>query len=81
MRIDALRAGGRLGRVAVAPAPVIARRPALGPCLLAHFGEFLRRGEAGVGLAFGNQLFGDLAMAVGAGKLRYRLAVPVDTEP
>jgi hypothetical protein len=39
-RLDAdraLDAGRRLGRIAVAPAPVIARRSALGARLLAHF--------------------------------------------
>ena len=74
-------ARGRLGGVAVAPAPVIAHRLALEPLLLAHLGEFLGRGIAAIGAAIGEQLPGDLAVAFGALELADRFAVPFEPEP
>ena len=76
--LDARR---RLRRIAVAPAAVVAHRPALETRLLAHLLELLRAGVAAVGAAGSEQLIGDLAMALGALKLADRLAVPVEPEP
>ena len=77
-RRDARR---RLGRIAVAPAPVVAHRPAFGARLLAHLLEFLRARVAAIGAARGEQLLGDLAMARGARELLIDLAVPIEPEP
>ena len=46
-----LHAGGRFRRIAVAPQAVIEAGAALGARLLAHRGQFLRRGVAAIGLA------------------------------
>ena len=75
-----LRAGRRLGRVAVAPAAVIAQRcgPRRAPSRASP--QLVRRGVAVIGLARAAAL-GDLAMARGAGELEDRLAVPVEPEP
>jgi hypothetical protein len=51
---------------------------ALGARLLAHRGELLRRGVAAIGLAAGEQLLGDLAVARGAAELVDDLAVPIE---
>ncbi len=71
-----LGAGG-----AIAPAPVIAHRQALGLLLLAHRREFFGARIAAIGFAFGQQLFGHLAVAARAGKLIDHLAVPVQPHP
>ena len=76
-----LHAGGRLGRIAVAPQPVIEAGAALGARLLAHRRQFLRGGVAAVGLAAGEQLLGDLAMAGGAAELVDDVAVPIELQP
>ena len=76
-----LDAGRRLGRVAVAPAPVIELGAALAAGRLAHLGEFLRAGVAAIGLAGGEQLLGDLAVARGARELEDDLAVPGEPQP
>ena len=73
-----LHAGRRFGRVAVAPQPVIEAGAALGARLLAHRGQFLRGGVAAVGLAAGEQLLGDLAVARGAAELVDDVAVPIE---
>src|SRR5690606_34817573 len=83
-RLDAdhrLYADRRVGRIAVAPAAVITRRPALGPGLLAHLGEFLLRSVAVIGLAEPDQLLGYLAVALAARELRDRFALPVQAKP
>ena len=74
-------AGRRLGRIAVAPAAVVAHGAALGFCRLAHRRQFLRRRVTAIGLAFGQELFGDLAVPGGAAELVDGLAVPFDAEP
>ena len=72
---------GASRRVAVAPAPVVAHRPALEPRLLAHLLELLGAGVAAVGGAPGQHLVDHLAVARGARELADRLAVPVEPEP
>ncbi len=47
---DRLHAARRLGRITVAPAPVIKFGSALAPGSLAHFRQFFRRGIAAIGL-------------------------------
>ena len=76
-----LHAGRRLGRIAVPPQPVIEAGAALGARLLAHRRQFLRGGVAPVGLAAGEQLLGDLAVARGAGELVDDVAVPIEPQP
>ena len=76
-----LHAGGGLGRVAVAPHPVIEAGAALGARLLAHRRELLRRGVAVIGLAVGEQLLGDLAVPGGAAELVDDVAVPIELQP
>ena len=76
-----LDAGRGLGRVAVAPAPVIARGQVVGALLLAHRGELFLGGVAAIGKAGGDKLFRRLPVAGGAAELRDRLAFPVEAEP
>jgi hypothetical protein len=76
-----LDAGRRLGRIAVAPAAVVAHGAAFGLGGLAHLRQFLGRGVAAVGLAGGEQLLGDLAMSGCILELIDRVAVPIDAEP
>ena len=76
-----LDAGRRLGRVAVAPAPVVAHRPALGFRRLAHLLQLPRARVAVIGAAGGDEALGDLLVARGAGELVHGVAVPVDAEP
>ena len=76
-----LDAGGRLRRIAVAPAAVVAHRLALETGLLAHLLQLFHAGVTAIGAAGGEQLLGDLAMALGALKLADRLAVPIEPEP
>ena len=71
----------RLGRIAVAPAPVIELGLALGTRLLAHVLQLVRARIAAIGRAGGEHLLGDLAMARGARELVHRLAVPFEAEP
>ncbi len=78
---DRACAGRSLGRIAVAPAPVVTRRPAFRLGLLAHLLELCGRGEAAIGLALGEQLFRHLAMTRRAGELIDRVAVPIEPEP
>ena len=73
--------GGRLRRVAVAPAPVIAREAARRLGLLPHRRELLGRLVGVIGLAAAHELLGHLAMPRGAGELEERLAVPIEPEP
>ena len=82
-----LQADGRLGalggfgRVAVPPAPVIELRAAFLAGGVAHFPELLGRAEALVGLVFGQQLPRHLGVTLGVGKLRNRVAVPIQPQP
>jgi hypothetical protein len=76
-RLALLLGAGR----AVAPAPVIAHGLSRRFLLLAHGGEFFGRGVTAIGLAFGQQLFGDLAVTGGAGELIDHIAVPVQAHP
>ena len=78
---DGIDAGGRFARIAVAPAPVVDPAPAFGPGARPHRRQLLRRGEAEIRLAPGEQLVGDLGMARRARELEHRLAVPVDAQP
>jgi hypothetical protein len=78
---DGLDPGGRLGRVAVAPAAVVAHRLALEPRLLAHLLKLLDARVTAVGAARSEQLLDDFAMTIGALKLADRLAIPVEAEP
>src|SRR6185312_4809375 len=78
---DGLDAGRRLGRVAVAPIAVVARRLARSARLLAHFLELLGRAIAVIGLPAAQQLLRHLRMPGGARELEQRLAVPAETEP
>ena len=55
-----------LGRVAIAPAPVIARGAAFRDGLLSHLAEFFGRTPAAIGLAGFEELISDLRMASGA---------------
>lgn len=76
-----LHAGWGLGGVAVAPQPVVKARAALGSGFLAHRREFLRSRVAAIGLAPGQQGFGNLAVARGAAVLIDDLAIPIEFEP
>jgi len=77
-RLDAHR---RLGGVAVAPAAVVAHRPPLRARFGAHLLEFLLACVAAIGVARGEHLLDDLAVALGARELADRLAVPFEPEP
>ena len=76
-----LDAGRRFGRIAVAPAAIVAHRLALETRFFAHLFELLDACVTAVGAARAKQLPGDLAMALGAFELADRLAVPVEPEP
>ena len=76
-----LDAGGRLARIAVAPAAVIKLGAAVAPRRLAHLREFLRACVAAIGMAARKQRFDDFTVARGAGELIDRLAIPADAEP
>ena len=83
-RLDAdhrSNAGRRFGRIAVAPAPVIAGRLAGGAGLLAHLRQLLGRTVAIVGLAATKQLVRNLGMPAGTRELHRRLPVPLQPEP
>jgi hypothetical protein len=69
------------GGIAVAPRALVAQRATFGEGAGANGLEFLRRAVAAVGIAGGNQGLDNRAVAVGAGILRYRLALPVEAEP
>src|SRR5690606_28359679 len=69
-----------LGR-AIAPAAVIDRWAAFGAGALAHFRQLFNRGVAVIGFPLGEQLAGDFGMAIAAGELKDRLAVPIKAEP
>ncbi len=74
---DKRRTGGRLCRIAVAPAPVITDGLALGPLLGAHLVQFGGSRVAAIGLALRQQLFGHLAVTACARGLINGLPVPV----
>ncbi len=78
---DRLDAGRRLGRIAVAPAPVVAHRPTLGAGPLAHFAQLVGAGVTAIGAAGGEQALHDFAMALDPAELADRLAVPFKAEP
>ena len=80
-RMTGVTPGGRLGRIAVAPAAVVEPRPALLPRSLAHLVELVLGGVAEIGAAGGEQSLGDLAMPRGACELIDGVAVPIDSEP
>ena len=60
---------------------VVTRRPALGPRLVAHGFEFLRRAEAPVGLSLGEQSPGGFRVDFLALGLAVGAFVPVDPQP
>ena len=76
-----LHAGRRFRGIAVPPHPVIEAGLALGAGFFAHRSQLLRRGVAAIGLAAGEQLLGDLAVAGGAAELVDDVAVPIELEP
>ena len=78
---DRLHARRRFAGIAVAPAPVIEPRAALGARLLPHLLQLLRARVAVIGMPAGQQLRGDLPVALGARKLRNGLAVPGQLKP
>ena len=77
-RGDPLR---RLGRIAVAPGPVVAHRAFFGAGFVAHRLEFGRRTIAVIGAAGGEQLAGAFGVARGARGLVHDLAIPAEAEP
>jgi hypothetical protein len=83
-RLDAdhrLHAGRGLGRVAIAPAAVVAHRPALRLGAGAHLLQLLGGAVAAVRLAGGQQLARHLGVTVDSLRLEHRIAVPVEPEP
>ena len=76
-----LDAGGGLGRVAVTPASVVARRPAFFPGEVAHLLELGRRGIAMIGPALGQQACGRFAMTLHPLGLIDHVTVPIEPEP
>ena len=78
---DGGNARGCLGRILVPPTTVIAWRPPLCLRALAHLGQLVRRSEAAIGRAFGQQLFRDLPVALDARELADGLVVPVEAQP
>ena len=74
-------AGRRVGRVAVAPAAVIARRQAVRPLLRPHLLEFLRARPAAIGLALGEQPVRHLGMPAGTLELEDGRLVRIEAEP
>ena len=65
----------------MAPSAVIAGRPALGACALAHGLKLLGARIAAIGFALGQQLLGHFAMALRPRELVDRLPVPIEPEP
>jgi hypothetical protein len=78
---DIGRSGGRFGRIAVAPAAIIAHRQLFLTLFSAHRFQFFGSGEAFIRMAVGEQVSRDFGMARGAGKLHHNLAVPIEIEP
>ena len=76
-----LRAGRRLGRVAVAPTAVVAGRAALGHRPLAHRHQLLRRLEGEVGAARGQQRLRHLRVPRLALALEHRGLIRGEAEP
>ena len=76
-----LHAGRRFGGIAVAPQAVIKAGAALGAGFLAHRREFLRRRIAAIGVAAGQQCFGNFAVPRGTVELVDDLAIVVEPEP
>jgi hypothetical protein len=71
----------RLGRIAVAPAAVIALRKPLRSLLLAHGLQLLGCAVAVVGLALGQELARHFGVTRSAGELKDDLVVPIEAEP
>ncbi len=78
---DGLHAGRRLGGIAVAPAAVIAERPALGPGLGPHRVQLLGRREAAIGLALVEEALDHLGVPAGAHELEDGRLVGGEAEP
>ena len=78
---DRGNARGRILRVAIAPAAVIAHRLAGSLLGCAHLVEFLGRAVAVVGVAAGQHLVGHLGVPGGAGELVGDVAIPLQAEP
>ena len=78
---DDERCAAAVGRIAVAPAPVIAHRRLRGALGGAHRLKLVGRGEAFIGVACCQQGVGDPGMAGGTLELHHRRAVPVEAEP
>ena len=71
----------RLGRIAVAPAAVVAGGLAGGALPLAHRVELLASGVAAVGASVRQKFLDDRLMALHSSVLGDRLAIPFDAEP
>ena len=69
------------GRVAIAPAPVVAHGLLRRALRLAHRLQLCRGRVAAIGVSAVEQLIGDFRMAFGAGELEDGIAVPVEPEP
>jgi len=78
---DGLHARRCLTTIAVTPTPVVEPRAAFGTRLLPHLLQLLRARIAVVGMPAGQQLRGDLPVALGACKLGNGLAVPGQPKP
>ncbi len=76
-----LHARRGLGRVTVAPAPVVAGRAALGQGALAHLLQLLGGAVAAIGAAGPEQRHRHLGMAGRAGKLEHGRLVGAEAEP
>ena len=78
---DKGRTRGRFGRIAVAPAAIVAGVAALSLGGLAHLGQLFGRGEALVGAALGQHLLRDVPVTIGAGGLEHRVFIVIQTHP
>ena len=78
---DGLHAGRRLLGIAVAPAPVVARRAPLALRRLAHLIKLVFRGVARIRIAGGNEAQGRLRVARRARELKDGISVPIEPEP
>ena len=78
---DRLDPSGGLGRIAVAPAAVVARRLSGRAGLLAHLRQLFLRAVAVIGLSAIQQFLRDLGVPARTRKLHGRLAVPLQPQP
>ena len=69
------------GRIPIAPAPVVARSPALSNGRFPHLAELVQGRVAAVGVAGGEQRLGNFGVAGDAGGLKHRRRVGREVEP